>query len=74
MYLTPTQRRRRVFLHWETWVAFLLGGGCGALGSHVGEQFFGHPGLFAGIGGALGGYVMYLGTRYVERHYYPTTS
>ncbi len=74
MYLTPKQRRRRVFLHWETWLGLLLAGLLAGLGSYVGQVFLGHSSLFAAIGGAIGGYVFHLVTGYVRRRYYPAAA
>jgi hypothetical protein len=74
MYLTPKQRKTRAYLHWETWCALLSAGGCAALGSFVGQKFFGHPSLCAAIGGGIGGYAFHLVTGYVERHYYSASA
>jgi predicted lipid-binding transport protein (Tim44 family) len=74
MYLTPKQRRGRVFLHWETWLGLLLAGLLAGLGSHVGQVFLGHPSICAAIGGAVGGYAFHLVTGYVRRRYYPASA
>ena len=74
MYLTPKQRKRRVFLHWETWLGLLLAGLLAGLGSYIGQTFLGHPSLFAAIGGGIGGYVLHLATDYVKRRYYSTAA
>jgi hypothetical protein len=74
MYLTPKQRKKRVFLHWETWAGFFIAAACAALGSYIGHRFFGHSNLFAAIGGGIGGYVAHLVIGYVERRYYPTSA
>ena len=74
MYLTPKQRKRRAFLHWETWAGCLIAGMCAALGSYVGHRFFGHSVLFAAIGGGIGGYFMRLAIEYVAQRYYRTSA
>jgi hypothetical protein len=69
MYLTPQQRKRRVLLHWETWVGFCIAAACAAVGSYVGHRFFGYSSLFAAIGGGFGGYFSHLIVSYVEHRY-----
>jgi hypothetical protein len=71
MYLTPKQRRRRVFLHWETWLGLLLAGLLAVLGSYVGQVFLGHTRICTAIGSAIGGGAFHLVTGYVIRRYYP---
>jgi hypothetical protein len=74
MHLTPKQRRRRVFLHWETWLGLLLAGLLAVLGSYVGQVFPGHSSLCVAIGGAIGGGAFHLVTGYVSRRYYPPSA
>jgi len=74
MYLTPRQRRTRVFLHWETWLGLLLSGLLAVLGSCVGQLFPGLSILCAAIGGAIGGYAFHLVAAYVSRRYYPSSA
>lgn len=74
MYLTPKQRKRCVFLHWETWAGFCIAAVCAAVGSYVGHKFFEHSSIFAAIGGGFGGYFAHLIIGYVERRYYSASA
>jgi hypothetical protein len=73
MYVTQKQIRRRVFLHWETWLGLLLAGLLAVLGNYVGQVFLGHTRICTVIGAGIGGAAFSLVAGYVSRRYYPSS-
>jgi hypothetical protein len=71
MYTTPSQRKKLIYLHWETWAGMVLLGSCVAAGSLLGGEYLGHSTLGAVVGCLIGSYILKAITRYVERRYYP---
>lgn len=70
MSISNREKLNRPYKHWEVWGGQLLCGFCAGVGSHLGGEYFGHPLLFASVGGGFGGLCFSRISSYIDRRYY----
>lgn len=59
--------------HWESYLAIVACGVLSGVGGYLGAKYFGHPAIFAGIGGGMGGVLLGKVVRYVDLRYHKTS-
>ena len=70
MYMTPRQRSKSIYRHWEKWGGLILLGACVFFGGYLGSRL-GHHVAGSVIGFVIGAFIDRSITKYVACRYYP---